>query len=86
MRIDVLMFLLGLVCVFAGLWLIVGIPGDTNRQLREFLAVLFFVVFIYIGFDFAASIQARRREQKDEQVSAWDKDYEVRRNNRRVRR
>lgn len=86
MRIDVLMLILGLVCVFAGLWLIIGIPGDTNRQLRELLAVLFFVMFLYLGFDFAGTIQARRKEQKDQSESAWVKDYEARRDNRRTRR
>lgn len=86
MRTDVLMLLLGLACVFAGLWLIVGIQGDVNRQLREFLAVLFFVTFLYLGWDFAGTVQTRRREEREERETEFDRELAGRRNNRRVRR
>lgn len=83
MRIDVLMLVLGLVCLFGGLWLIAGISGDANRQLREFLAVIFFIMGIYLFFDFASDVREERREQRRKKDSEFD-DYIASRRSRRL--
>lgn len=59
----VLMFVLGLACVFLGIYTLVAFPG-IGMAFREMLAGVLFIVAIWLFFDFASNAYGRTSDDE----------------------
>ena len=67
---NLMIFILGLVCVFIALFLLIGTSFITF-EFREFLAIPFMLVAIYIFFDFGLSGLTNFRERDERRQAAF---------------
>lgn len=67
--VPVIMFILGVICTFMGLFLIITEMLPTlNNVLREGLGVAFFLIAMWLFFDFAMNSMGRRDDDEQRQA------------------
>ena len=81
---NLMVLILGLVCVFIALFLLIGTSFITF-EFREFLAIPFLVVAMYIFFDFGHSGLSNRRERDERRQTEFRSNLRERLNKRRQR-
>ncbi len=82
---NLMVFILGLVCVFIALFLLIETRFLTF-QFREFLAIPFLIIAMYIFWDFGVSGLSNRRERDERRQDEFRTDLHDRLDKRRARR
>ena len=83
---SVLMFILGLGCIFVGLFLIIGNFPGVSFALRELLAACFFIIAIYFAFNFATDTFPRQSDNDRQRARRTESIDRIRKAKRARRR
>lgn len=85
--IPVIMFILGVICTFMGLFLIITDMLPTlDNTLREGLGIAFFLIAMWLFWDFAMNSLGRRDDDKQRQAKFREGRRELIKNAKRRRR
>lgn len=81
---NLMIFILGLVCVFIAFFLLIGTRFITF-EFREFLAIPFMLIAMYIFWDFGVSGLSNRRERDERRQTEFKTNLRGRLNGARRR-